>query len=142
MIGEYNPHRTGRWYKFFIESDGVNFSLTTSDIEDAEIDSDNALLVLPLGYQAAEAKIFCLSDGLAVGSTGIGAVSIVAGGQQAIQLPLVTDFEDATIYVFAVLGEAPAATEQADKETEEKAATEQAAKKATEKATAKNKAAK
>lgn len=117
MIGEYNPHKKGRWYKFFIESDGVDFTLTTSDIEDAEIDSDNALLVLPLGYQAAEAKVFCLSDGLAVGSTGIGAVSIVAGGQQAIQLPLVTDFEDITVYVFAVLGEAPATREVIQKKT-------------------------
>lgn len=43
----------GRWYHMFIESDGIDYTITTSDIPDVAVD-DNTYVKLPEGYHIAE----------------------------------------------------------------------------------------
>ena len=49
----------GRWYHLFIESDGTDPTITTSDIEDAGFDSDGYLL-MPEAFKIVDTK-FCIN---------------------------------------------------------------------------------
>lgn len=100
----YKPFSKGRWYKFFIESDGTEFTLTDSDIGGVSIDSilsDKNALSLPLGYKILSVvPILNSIEGNELES--IVNIVVTSTGQQAYLLPPATSFSDIELYVFAV----------------------------------------
>lgn len=95
----YKPYSVGRWYRFFIESDGINYTLTNSDIEDAAI--VNNALVLPEGYRVMDVVTDINSIVNAAGNASQGNKIITDDGKQGYLLPDVTTFDYSFIYVFA-----------------------------------------
>lgn len=86
---------TGRWYQFFIESNGSELVLTTSDIEDVEIISND--LYLPEGFHIVDIKIDIHSvDGNGV----VTHQTILRDGRQCINLPTPAVFDDVRVYIF------------------------------------------
>lgn len=50
-----NPyHIEGRWYRFFVESDGTAYTLTSSDIPDVELDGN--FITLPVNCHVLDIK--------------------------------------------------------------------------------------
>lgn len=90
----------GRYYTFFIESDGTAFTLTESEITGASISSQ--VLVLPDGYQIVDVKTDVHSEGeSSAQSSNIGCTTILASGKQGVALPKVTSFDYMYVSVFA-----------------------------------------
>lgn len=90
----------GRYYTFFIESDGSAYTLTQADLAGATISS--SVLVLPEEYQIVDAKVDVHSDGIATAvSSNVGCISILASGKQGVSLPKVAAFDYMYVSVFA-----------------------------------------
>lgn len=95
----FHPYELpGRWYKFFIESDGSAQTLTTSDIDGAVI-SSNAIK-LPEGWRCVEMAHDIHFDSSSA-STFVPGVKYYANGQQAAVIPPAAAFDYADIYVYA-----------------------------------------
>lgn len=92
----------GRWYKFFIESDGTNYKLTTSDLEGCEFGTN--YIKLPQGYHVVDIAhdVHCEADDSA--SAGCGVLRLFAGDYQGVQLPVKASFTYMTLWVFAYQG--------------------------------------
>lgn len=97
---QYNPLSYGRWYKFFIESDGTDYTLTsydlTSSIVTGKLKLPKDMIICDISVQAHLVK-----DG--TGSTAIGDQYGVdsTDGSPLITLPTVDDFDYCTVFVFA-----------------------------------------
>lgn len=93
----YDPFAKGRWYRFFIESDGSEYKLTESDVEGATIDS--TFLHLPAGYQIIEK---CYQVHSTAAFTLNISLKSYADGSQAASLPAKTGFDYGYFYIFAI----------------------------------------
>lgn len=92
----------GRWYHFFIESDGEGYNLTTADISDAEIKT--SYIFLPLGYHIVDMKYDVHS--IASASSNITMMLRFDGdGRQGITLPPKAQFDYADFWIFAHKGD-------------------------------------
>lgn len=94
------PYLTkGRWYQFFIESDGVDHTITTGDLT-GSLSGD--FVKLPEGYQIIDTKynINFIED--ATAAVFSYSVKNYADGTQAFPIPGADKYEDLTAYVFAV----------------------------------------
>ena len=49
----YNPFCRGRWYRFFIESDGSTISITDSDLE---VNHSSQYIQMPKGFHVIDTK--------------------------------------------------------------------------------------
>lgn len=98
MIVSYNPYAKGRWYRFFVESDGSVKTLTESDIKGAVL--ENNLIKLPVGNRILDVifDINCIPS--ATGSMISNEVNLTAEGKQSITLPDASVFDYAYIYAF------------------------------------------
>ena len=102
----YNPFSKGRWYRFRIESDGTNLTLTASDLVDSEIvDHSGYYLVLPSRYNILSIvpNIYSMSnenDSISQSSV----VSIMPNGNQACLIPAPFSFRNMELYIFAKKG--------------------------------------
>lgn len=47
----------GRWYEFFVESDGSSYTMTTSDLEGATI--SGSYVKMPTGFHVVDSLIDC-----------------------------------------------------------------------------------
>lgn len=94
----YNPYSKGRWYRFFVESDGNEYTLTTSDIEDTTIAS--TYLKLPKGYHILD-RIYDINFTGAASITDV--IKSYASGEESVPLPQASGFDYGYIYVFAHL---------------------------------------
>lgn len=99
MVVSYNPYSKGRWYRFFVESNGSVRTITDSDIKDAVLEGN--LIKLPLGYRILNvvSDVNCIPS--ATDSFISNEVSLTTEGKQAITLPDASVFDYAYIYVFA-----------------------------------------
>lgn len=94
-----NPYSDcGRWYKFFIESDADGVVLTTSDLEGVTV--EGSYLKFPEGYHILKRAYDINTVAGAAANVAID-LHIFADGTQGIQLPSITTFDYADIYVFA-----------------------------------------
>lgn len=94
----YKPYSVGRWYRFFIESDGVTITLTNSDISGAVI--ENNAVVLPEGYRVMDVVTDINSIANSVGDTSQGNKIITSNGRQGYALPNASTFDYSFIYLF------------------------------------------
>lgn len=90
----------GRWYHFFVESDGTNYTLTTKDIATAAIDATDKTIVMPKKFQVVDYNINIHND---AGSdvwyqkrTRLYASDHKIG----VEIPAVTSFDYLDVYVF------------------------------------------
>ena len=88
----------GRWFKFFVESDGTDYTLTSSEITGATI--DGSYLKLPADYHAIEYVVDLNVDASAAATFEKG-IRMYADGKQAVVLPAKTSIDYCTVYVFA-----------------------------------------
>ena len=95
----YNPMKNGRYYKFFIESDGSAYTLTTTDIEGASITS--TYLMLPAGYKIVDVKYVVTSD-VATAANMSHTLRFGANGEQGVVLPNKANMTDAEVYIYAI----------------------------------------
>lgn len=99
VIEKYFPFMSkGKWYRFFIESDGVNYSLTESTLENTDITSN--YLKLPVGYHIIDSKIDVHFTSTEANNTSLILRSYV-DGSQGIALPAKAHFDHMYAYVFA-----------------------------------------
>lgn len=102
----YNPYSKGRWYRFFIESNGGNATITESDIDGTSISKLNInnvdcnTLVLPLGYKVLDVVIDIHTIG---GMSKFAERVSTIEGNQGIVIPDNMVFDFAYIYVFCEL---------------------------------------
>lgn len=98
MTKGYNPYAKGRWYRFFIESNGEAITLVESDIEDAVVSGTR--IKMPVGFHCME-EIYDISA--VPGGTAAGmqhSTYIYADGCQAVNIPAKDLFDWAYVYVF------------------------------------------
>lgn len=98
----YNPLSKGRWYRFFIESTGTAYNLTTSDIEGAVI--ENNAIVLPEGYRVMCSITDINSIPNESSNKSQGDKIITSVGKQGYSLPDASTFDYCFIYLFAKKG--------------------------------------
>lgn len=96
MKESYNPYEGGRWYKFFIESDGTTVTLTSSDIPGA---TAGANLTLPYGYAICQRHFEIHSEDVAVEGP-CDWLYIAADGKQFVTLPAASNYDYMTVYLF------------------------------------------
>ena len=92
----------GRWYRFFIESDGENYHLTKSPLEGSDISSN--YLRLPIGYHIIDAKGDAHSIGEGTATNAVFTTKLFTNGQQGVLLPNKNTFSHAYVWVFAYNG--------------------------------------
>ena len=95
----YNPFSKGRWYRFFIESTGTAYNLTTSDIAGAVI--ENGAIVLPEGYRIMYSVTDINSILNESSNKSQGEKIITNGGKQGYLLPDASTFDYGFIYLFS-----------------------------------------
>lgn len=89
----------GRWYHFLIESDGTDATITTSDIEDADIDSSGNLL-LPEGFKVVDSK-FCINCVGTEANAFTPSYMLVATDEQiGLALPDVASYDYLDLWIF------------------------------------------
>lgn len=91
----YNPLIKGRWYRFFIESDGSNVVLTESDMKDATV--TNTAIHIPNNYKVKDVVYDIAVNGGA--STSLYIKSLSSGWN--ISIPDKAGFTDGYVYVYA-----------------------------------------
>ena len=99
----YDPYSYGRWYKFFVESDGTASSITTSDIEGAEISGTYIKTVA--GFHILDTIYDITAETGGTASQVQKGVKIYNDGIQAFAIPAVDVYTSATIYVFGYFGD-------------------------------------
>lgn len=87
----------GRWYHFFVESDGSAYTLTTKDISTAAI--DGSYLKLPKDFHIIDYKVDLSVDTSAAATYEKG-IRLYAAGNQAVVLPDKANFDAADVWVF------------------------------------------
>lgn len=96
-LGDYTVE--GRWHRFFIESDGTDYTFTDKEsVSGASISS--GYLVMPTDYHIVDAKFDINPDAASVQTLSFGR-KIYADGKQGLQLPSATAFDWAYVYVYA-----------------------------------------
>lgn len=91
----YDPLNKGRWYRFFIESDGTNVTLTESDIEDATVTT--TVLKIPADYKV---KTFVYDVEITGGTaTQLGLKTATIGW--TLTLPDKAAYDAGYVYIFA-----------------------------------------
>lgn len=98
----YNPYAKGRWYKFFIESDGNDYTMTTSDIEEAFIAYN--YLRFPIGFRVLDHIVDCNTHAAPTSLLAVN-VSALTDGRQGVALPAKENFDYLTMYVFGHFGD-------------------------------------
>lgn len=98
MIKSYDPYKIGRWYRFFIESDGESIFLTESDIEDAVVSGTRIKLGEDFHVIDVKYDITSIAGGSAAGVQN--STYIYADGTQAVNIPAKDLFTSAYVYVF------------------------------------------
>lgn len=88
----------GRWFHFFVESNGTDYTLTTSDITGAAI--DGSYLKLPANYHIIDYACDIDVDTSAAATFEKG-IRLYADGKQAIVLPGKANIDWVDIQVFA-----------------------------------------
>lgn len=102
MTRGYDPYAKGRWYRFFIESDGSAITLTQSDLEDAVIASGR--LKMPKGLHVVDAKYDIHTE--AGGSNTFNHITYYAAdGAQGVAVPGATAFDYGYVYIFGYFEE-------------------------------------
>lgn len=92
----YNPYSKGRWYRFFIESDGTDATLTTSDIIETIIAGN--YLKLPVGYHIID-RIYDFNFTGATSITDV--IKSYSSGEESVPLPTASGYDYGYVYVFA-----------------------------------------
>ena len=94
----YNPFSKGRWYRFFIESNGNANILVESDIDGTVI--DNNFLILPSRYKILSVVPNINFD---ISSSTIDTLSymVINKGRMAFKLPLKNSIYNMELYIFA-----------------------------------------
>lgn len=94
----YNPLSKGRWYRFFIESDGSATTLVESDLEGATETSN--YLKFPLGFHIVDQKwdINAIAGG--TNSNIVMSRRHYTDGCQGLPTPAPANYDWAYIYVF------------------------------------------
>lgn len=87
----------GRWYKFFLESDGIDTKLTTSDIEDVTL--DGPYLVFPEGFIVMNIIIDFHTVSASALQSRVVDIQYRADGTQAVYLPNSRNFDYGDIYI-------------------------------------------
>lgn len=93
----YNPYAKGRWYRFFIESDGESIKITEMDLE---VQHSSSYLQMPEGFHIVDTKhdIHTVSGGNAANMSHV--LRVYADGRQGVILPNKDNFDYGYIYVF------------------------------------------
>lgn len=87
----------GRWYHFFVESDGSALSLTTKDIN-ASV--SGSYLQMPADYQIIDYKVALHVDAASAVSFTPG-IRLYSNGTQGAILPAASSIDYADVWVFA-----------------------------------------
>ena len=105
-IGQYDPYEIGRWYKIFVESDGTDITVTSTDITGVTVNTD-ALVMPTADWIIGDVKAFAIGESGASASadTSYGTLTISTTGIQQIKLPSADAFTDITYYVFAYVND-------------------------------------
>lgn len=94
----YNPYSKGKWYRLFLESDGVDYTLTNNDIVGGHISGQ--YFECPEGFHVVDCK-FDINTIVNDAAEDLHHITrVYADGTQAIILPKKTKFDWAYIYVF------------------------------------------
>lgn len=93
----------GRYYKIFIESDGSDINITTSDIEDAEIET--SYIQFPSDFRVLDALFDIHSTEADASTTRLRDIKLYTDGTQGINIPPAGNFDYCTIYVLGYLEE-------------------------------------
>lgn len=88
----------GRWYKFFIESDGTAYTLTTKEISTAAI--SGSYLQLPADYHIIDYVVELNVDSSSAATYEKG-IRLYADGKQGVVLPDKANIDYATVWIFA-----------------------------------------
>lgn len=95
-------HLPGRWYKIFVESDGSEFKITTSDIEDAHMSATT--LIMPPHFHIMSFMVDANTEG---GSDAASTLNLVlkkyANGDQGINIGSYSGYDWANIYVYGYI---------------------------------------
>lgn len=95
----YKPLDKGRYYRFFVESNGSAYSLTDADIEEATISS--TYLMLPKGYKVLD-TVYDVTSTTATAANMSSVIRFGSDGAQGVALPPKANMTDAYIYIYAV----------------------------------------
>lgn len=93
----YNPFKTGRYYKFFLESDHSSIKITTSDLKGCVLSGNS--LKFPLGFRVLSVVTDCSTVANGNANT-FGTRKVYGDGCQAVELPNASNFDYMTLYVF------------------------------------------
>ena len=93
----YNPYSKGRWYRFFVESNGSAINITEKDLE---VQNSSSYLQMPEDFHVIDAKydVHTVAGGTVGNMQQV--LRVYNDGRQAISLPAVDHFDYAYIYVF------------------------------------------
>lgn len=94
----YTPYDKGRWYRFFIESDGAAHTLVESDIDDVEISAN--YLMLPNGFHIVDFHTDINSPDGGTMAQLPDAKRRLANGQQGVLIPTAANYDWCYIWVF------------------------------------------
>lgn len=88
--------KRGRWYRFFIESDGTDFKITSGDLESTIA---SGYLKLPKKIHALD-YIIDINNTAASNRTFAKTFKTFTAGEMGVLLPDVRDFDYMYVYVF------------------------------------------
>lgn len=93
----YNPYKKGRWYRFFIESDGNDITITEADLV---VQHSTQYLQMPENFHVLDTvhDIHSISGGTASNMSHV--LRIYADGRQGIIMPGKDNFDYGYIYVY------------------------------------------
>jgi len=104
----YEPLSKGRWYRFVIESDGNNVTITESDIVGTVIDPlsepaavNQSLVILPVGYRVLSVVSDINFNASSIGNTTFGILGADSEGKQNCLIPPAAMFSNMELYIFA-----------------------------------------
>lgn len=98
----YNPYSKGRWYRFFIESDGVDVTLTESDLDGADIGSSR--LKMPNKFHIVDAKYDFHSE-VGGSNTFNHTTYFSSDGAQGVSVPNANAFDYGYVHIFGYFEE-------------------------------------
>ena len=98
----YNPYNKGRWYRFFIESDGSDITITEADLT---VQHSTQYMQLPENFHVLDTvyDINTVSGGTAANMSFV--LRTYADGRQGVILPAKDNFDYGYIYVFGYFNE-------------------------------------
>ena len=92
----YLPYMSkGRWYEFFVESDGTNYKLTKADLNDCKISNNSLILPKDFHILTFTQDIHAIGD-----STFMPELPLFSDNTQGFVLPDATSFDYMTIYLY------------------------------------------